>query len=379
MLTFKDISSIRGTGKVPEYRDVFPPELKNYYDDRLVKLLGEAGVAIGNLNSYARIVPNPDLLIVPLLLREALSSSRIEGTQATALDIVKRDAGVELSGKIQEESLEVINHREATYLGLKLLKRLPLVSRVTKKMHKRLLQEVRGDIKRPGDFREGPNVVARREAVDSIIYLPPPAKKVDELMTGLERYINQNANAPSLLKCAAIHYEFEAIHPFADGNGRLGRVLIPLFLLKEGVLEYPLLYISGYLLKNRDEYYNLLLKVTTDEDWKSWLLFFLRGAKEQAEKSRELLEEIYSLFRRYQDRAGKEIKSPYIRKLVEATFTHPGITGSKAKDILGCTHNTAMSLLRELAKLDLLVEDKNKKRDIPFYNAPLIEFLEKAG
>lgn len=371
---------MQGKERVPEYKEeIFPPNLEGCYNNSLVKLLGVAGVAIGNLNSYAHIVPNPDLLIVPLLLREALSSSQIEGTQATALDIVKRDAGVELSGKMQEEALEVINHREATYLGLKLLKELPLINRVTKKMHKRLLRGVRGEIKRPGSFREGPNVVAKGRTIDSVIYLPPDAKRVSNLMAKLEKYINQDDdNINPLLKCAVMHYEFEAIHPFADGNGRLGRVLIPLFLLKEKVLEHPLLYTSGYLLRNREEYYELLLRITTEEDWESWLFFFLTGIKEQAEKSRKLLEKIYSLFREFQDKAAKEIKSPYIRKLVELTFTHPGITANKAKRRLGCTHHTAISLLRELTDLDLIVEDKSKKRGIPFYNAPLISFLEEA-
>lgn len=380
MLTEEQIKSIRGKGKVPEYKNIFPPDVSEIYDNELVTLIGEANRAIGNLNSYARIVPNPDLLIGPMLLREALASSRIEGTEATARDIVQHDAGIKLSPKIKGEALEVINHRESTKLGLYLLdkKGLPLVNRVIREMHKKLMFGVRGEKRRPGGFREGSNAVARKDDIDSIIFLPPPADKVEDLMKKFEEYLNEeNSDIDTILRCAMAHYEFEAIHPFADGNGRLGRVLISLFLIKENVLEYPLLYMSGYLLRKRSSYYKSLLEITTNEDWKAWLSFFLQGVKEQALKSRAILERIYNLYKEDKKIVEENIKSVYAVQLVEAIFMFPVITASKAYKLLKSRHYTAMNILREMTRLGLLKTDIKQKRNIPFYNEKLIILLEE--
>ncbi|XOB40088.1 MAG: Fic family protein [Candidatus Nealsonbacteria bacterium] len=382
MFTEEQIKSIRGKEIVPEYKNIFPPTLSRLYSNELVSLIGEANRAIGNLNSYARIVPNPDLLIGPMLLREALASSRIEGTEATARDIVQHDAGIKLPPKIRGEALEVINHRESTKLGLYLLdkKGLPLVNRVIKEMHKKLMFAVRGEMRRPGEFREGSNAVARKNDIDSIIFLPPPADKVEGLMKNLEKYLNEkNSDIDTILRCAIAHYEFEAIHPFADGNGRLGRVLISLFLIKERVLEYPLLYLSGYLLREKDLYYKALLEITTQENWGLWFKFVLRGVKEQALRSRNILERIYSLYKKDKDIVENNIKkSIYAPRLVEKIFMFPVITGTQASKLLRSRHTTAMNLLKEMTKLGLLKSDIRKKRNIPFYNERLIALLEEA-
>lgn len=377
MISEKEISAVRGKGTVPEYRDIFPPNISNIYDDELVSLIGEANRAISNLNSYARIVPNPDLLIGPMLLREAISSSRIEGTQATVRDILRQDVDIELPGKVRAEAREIVNHREATKLGLLMLEELPISNRMLKGMHKRLMYRVRGEAKRRGDFRMGSNAVATENTVDSIRFLPPPASEVENLMFRLEEYINQpSPKIDPLIRCALIHYEFEAIHPFADGNGRLGRVLISLFLIKESVLEYPLLYLSGYLLRERKLYDALLLRITTKEGWKPWLEFFLRGIKEQALGSKEILERIYSLHRRYEDITHERIKSRYAIRLVELIFKRPIITAPRVARSLGVRHTTAMSLLKKMANLGLLRVDTTKKRNIPFYNEELITLVE---
>ncbi|MFH1822513.1 MAG: Fic family protein [Patescibacteria group bacterium] len=379
MLKEEQVSLIRGKGKVPEYRDNFPPELKNVYDNELVNLIGEANLAIGNLNSYARLVPNPDLLVGPLLLKEALASSRIEGTEATARDIVEHDAGIKLSPILTGRVLEVINHREATKLGLDLLDKqgFPLVNRVIKDIHKKLLLKVRGEIRRPGEFRIGSNAVARGEDTDSFIYLPPPADKVDFLMANLEKYLNdKDSDINKIVRCAIVHYEFEAIHPFADGNGRLGRVLISLFLIKEGVLEYPLLYMSGYLLREKDAYYKALLEITKQENWAAWLKFFLLGIKEQATKSRVILEKIRSLYEEADNVVKEKVKkSIYAHQLVIEVFKSPVITGSQVVKILRCEHPTAMTLLRKMVEIGVLNVDPKNRRDIPFYNEKLIKLL----
>lgn len=381
MLTEEQIKSIRGKGRFPEYTKIFPPDLSKIYDNELVALIGEANRAVGNLNSYARIVPNPDLLIGPMLLREALASSKIEGTQATARDIVQHDAGIKLPPQMKGEALEVINHRESTKLGLNLINKggLPLCNRVIKEMHKRLVLGVRGATRRPGEFREGSNAVATGDDIDSIIFLPPPADTVEDLMKKFEEYLNtKNSDIDTILRCALSHYEFEAIHPFADGNGRLGRVLISLFLIKEKALEYPLLYMSGYLLRERNSYYKSLREITTNEDWKSWLRFFLQGVKEQALRSRSILEKIYNLYKEDKKIIEDNIKTVYAVRLVEKIFMFPVITASTAYKLLRSRHYTAMNILRKMTKLGLLKVDAEKKRNIPFYNEKLIALLEEA-
>jgi Fic family protein len=378
MIEEKGIISIRGKGVVPEYRNIFPPDLKKFYDDEMVSLIGEANREIGNLNSYARLVPNPSLLIGPMLLREALFSSRIEGTEATARDIIQQDAGIELPRRTRGEVWEVINHREATRLGLKLLANLSLSNRAIKRMHKRLMYRVRGEKKRHGEFRAGSNAVATGDTAESIIFLPPPANKVANLMGELENYLNQrNSKVDALIRCALAHYEFEAIHPFADGNGRIGRVLISLFLIKEKILEHPLLYLSGYLLRNKNDYYSSLLKITTNDEWKSWIRFFLQGIREQALRSRSILEEIYSLHQHHRKTVESSIQSRHGPRLVELAFKFPAITASKVARSLDVKHATAMSLLKRMTKLGLLSQDRSKKRDIPFYNEQLVRLLEK--
>lgn len=382
MLKEEKIQSLRGKGIVPEYSEnIFPPNVGGIYDNELVTLIGEANRAIGNLNSYAKIVPNPDLLIGPMLLREALASSKIEGTLATARDIVEHDAGIKLSSQITGEVLEVINHREASRLGLELITKggLPIVNRVIKPMHERLMHKVRGKELRLGCFREGSNaIIATKGDLEEILYLPPVANKLESLMSRLEEYLNKrNPEIDTILRCAISHYEFEAIHPFADGNGRLGRVLISLFLIEQKVLEYPLLYMSGYLLRERSLYYKTLLDVTKNEDWKSWLKFFLRGVKEQATKSRAILERIYGLYKADKKVVDENIKSIYALRLLEQIFISPVVTAAMISKSISCEHSIAMTILKKMAKLEILKEDKEKKRNVPFYNDKLISLLDE--
>ena len=253
----------------------------------------------------------------------------------------------------------------------------PLVNRIIKDIHKKLLLNVRGEARRLGEFRIGSNAVARSEDPDSFIYLPPPADRVELLMAELEKYLNnKNSNINKIVRCAIAHYEFEAIHPFADGNGRLGRVLISLFLIKEKVLEYPLLYMSGYLLRQKDAYYKALLEITKQEDWATWLKFFLLGIKEQAIKSRAILEKIRSLYEEADKIVKEKVKkSIYARQLVIEIFKSPVITGSQVVEILHCEHPTAMTLLRKMVEIGVLNVKPKDKRNIPFYNEKLIDLL----
>lgn len=381
-ITEKDIEELRISGKIPIYKHGFPPEIINLYDDELVTLLGSANRSIGNINSYAKLVPNPDLLISPMLLKESLASSVIEGTQATEIDVIMDEAGEDLTPTLRLNTQEVINHREATRLGQKLIKQgEPIFSRTLKQIHHRLLSGVRGANLRRGEFREGSNIVTSEGTIDTAIYIPPRAEEVVGLMDKLDQYINEalpERKEDPLIKAALIHHEFEAIHPFADGNGRLGRTIISLYLLKQGVLEYPLLYVSGYLERNRNDYFNKLLEITTKGKRKEWIHFFLAGIEEQANRSRSILEEIYKLYKEHLAIVRANISAGYVPQLVEYIFKRPGMKAPDVAKELKITHATALQALRKMSELGILQTLPQKRRNIPFYNSQLLDILRKS-
>jgi len=379
MLTQDDIEKLRKSG-VPAYKDLFPPGTTGIFTDEIVGLIGEANRAIGNLNSYARIIPNPDLLIWPLLLTESLASSKIEGTQASVKDVLRKDANLGTfppSIDVQE----VVNYREATKLGVKLLDTLPISERLVKQVHERLMRGVvRGAEKRIGEYRVGQNAIGTEGDLTNIKYLPPPASSVNEKMSRFFVYTNDNSMSyDKLVRCAFMHYEFEAIHPFADGNGRVGRLLITLYLLKEGVLKYPLIYPSAYFLHHKERYSDLLMKITTEEAWINWLKFFLDGIKEQAYKSESLIEKIDNLYQEARETVRVNSQSMHADKLVELVFKRPILLAPQVAESLDVNHQTAISLLRKISQLGIVNFDINKKKNIPFLNSKLINLLENAS
>ena len=378
MLTVEIVRKLKKQG-VPTYKEICPPKTEGLFDDKIVGLIGQANRAIGNLNSYARIIPNPDLLIWPLLLKEALASSKIEGTEASVKDILRKDVNLKTSAR-ETDVQEVINHREATKVGLSLLKKLPISERLVKQVHARLMRGiVRGARKRAGEFRQGQNAIATLGEPRTIKYLPPPPKEVSSAMHKLFLFVNdEEILYDKLVCCAFAHFEFEAIHPFADGNGRVGRLLITLFLLKEKILKYPLIYTSGYFLRYKEKYDNCLLRITKHGDWKGWLEFFLRGLTEQAKKSEALIEKIDKLYQGTRDIVRLNSQSVHADKLVELVFIKPIILAPMVAKILNVSHRTAISLLRKFSELGVLSFDSGKKKNIPFVNSKLIRLLESA-
>ncbi len=378
MLTDKDIRELKRRG-TPSYLHLFPPDTQGLFTDKVVGLIGEANRAVGNLNSYARIIPNPDLLIWPLLLKESLASSKIEGTQASVKDILRKDVNLGTSAR-DIDVREVINYREATKLGLSLLNKLPLSERLIKGVHGRLMAGmVRGAEKRTGDYRQGQNAIGTEGILDEIKYLPPPALEVPQLMQNLFTFINNDTLVyDKLVRCAFIHYEFEAVHPFADGNGRVGRLLITLYLLKERVLRYPLIYPSAYFLHYKERYADCLLKITTQGDWTGWLTYFLQGIVEQAGRSERLIEEIDSIYQGAKEAVRQNMQSVHAEKLVELVFRRPIVLAPEVSRELMVNHQTAISLLRRLSQLGVLTFNPKTKKNIPFINSKLIDLLENA-
>lgn len=374
MLTESEIQKIRKN--TPSYKRIFPPRTEGLFSDELVGLVGEANREIGNLNSYARIIPNADLLIWPLLLKESLASSKIEGTHASVKDVLKKEANIRTVSSAVDVQ-EVVNYREATKLGWKMIETMPISGRMLKDIHRRLMQgEVRGKEKRIGEYRVGQNAIGKDK--EHLKFIPPPPQEVPELMGDLEKYINDKKLAyDKLVRSALMHYEFEAVHPFADGNGRVGRVLMILYLLKENALKYPLIYPSSYFLRHKVEYETRLLNITTKGDWRGWLIFFMKAIIEQSLASARLIENIDALYQGSLETARLRTQSNHAAKLIEIVFQKPIIEAPIAARMLGVEHATAMSLLRRFVHVGILTVDKGKKKNIPFYNSRLINLLER--
>src|SRR5437764_6784489 len=239
-----------------------------------VYLLDGASRAVSTLAGVGETLPNPHLLIQPFVRREAVLSSRIEGTQASISDVFRFEATGSSQGA--GDVVEVFNYVAALELGLELLDALPICTRLTNRVHGRLLQGVRGQETRPGELRDTQVWIgAPGTPIEQARFVPPPPGSVPDLLADLERFGNEDVIIPPLVHCAMAHYQFEAIHPYVDGNGRVGRLLITLFLRTRGILPTPLLYLSAYFERNRQEYYDRLRAVSTAGDWETWIRFFL--------------------------------------------------------------------------------------------------------
>lgn len=333
-----------------------PPRIKGGYSHEFTNLVGSANRAIGRLDGLSMVLPNPKLLSAPFLRKEAVQSSSIEGTQATLEDVYKHELSVEEHPRAESDVREVVNYINAMELGLGLLKELPISIRLAKEIHSRLLQGVRGQDQRPGEFRIIQNYIAPPGApIEEASYIPPEPKLVPKLMSDWEIYVNdESAKDDPLVKCGLMHYQFEAIHPFRDGNGRVGRLLITLFLYSRGLITYPILYPSGYFEENRDNYYSALRGVSERGDWMTWLKFFLEALKTQAELSRDKGEKILALSKNYEDNVRMSLSSRHAIKMVELIFVNPFITADYAAKRLRVPHQTAARILKQFVGLGFL-------------------------
>ena len=248
----------------------------------LVSILSKADLAIGRLDGVGRTLPNPDLFVAMYVRKEAVLSSQIEGTQSSLDDLL----AFELDGtstRLPDDLEEVVNHVAAMNYGLERLKTLPLSLRLIREIHGRLLEGVRGSAKEPGEFRRSQNWIGPPGALlADAAYVPPPPTELMETLGDLEEFLNEPGDLPALVHAALAHAQFETIHPFLDGNGRVGRLLITFMLVCCGVLHRPLIYLSYYLKRHRAEYYDRLTAVRLDGDWEGWLRFFLQGVSETA-------------------------------------------------------------------------------------------------
>ena len=300
-----------------------PPKIE--LDWALVNLLSKADRKLEKLSDAGQLLPNAHLLIRPLLIRrESVTSSRIENTQSGLEDLFFFEA-VETEPPPVSDVKEVINYIRAMEHGIERLEDLPISYRLICEIHEILMQGVRDENATPGLMRTSQNWIGGNTPMDAT-YVPPPVPEMKQCFSDLEKYIHSNAQEPALIQCALVHYQFEAIHPFVDGNGRIGRLLITFMLLEKKLLSQPLLYLSDFFERYREEYYRLLLNVSQKGDWKAWLTFFLNGVRQQSEDALSTIQKLLDLQNQYKEIAVGRRVPKVVNRLIDYLFASPVIS-----------------------------------------------------
>lgn len=328
-------------------------------------LLSEADMAVGRLSGLGEVIPNPHLLIRPYARREAVLSSKIEGTRSEYEDAVlfEIDPDESKSG----DADEVNNYIQALNHGLGRLDHLPFSGRLIREIHTHLLATGRGQHRAPGAFRRnqvwiGPEGMG----IEGATYVPPPVPQMTEAFHQLEQCMNQPPALPTLVRLAMVHYQIEAIHPFEDGNGRIGRLLIVFMLCKEQVLSQPLLYLSAYFEKHRQMYYRLLLEVSTKGAWNDWIAFFLNGVIAQSNDAIMRAKKLTELRDQYHQTLHDARASAAVHQLIDQLFERPATRATMIASGLQVKHQTAMKYLRILERQGIVEEITGRSRDMVF-------------
>ncbi|MDE2860333.1 MAG: Fic family protein [Chloroflexota bacterium] len=322
---------------------------------QLMRSLEEAVSAVANLAGVGETMQNPQLLIGPFVRREAVLSSRIEGTQASISDLFRYEA----SGRSRPggDVREVANYVEALEKGLELLEDLPISLRLNNQLHTVLMRGVRGGENRPGELRDGQVWIGPPgTSIQEARYIPPPADLVRDLLSDWERFANESNSLPALFQCAMMHYQFEAIHPYRDGNGRIGRLLIPLFLCERGVLPKPLLYLSAYFERDRSDYYDQLFRVSATGDWETWIVYFLRGVAEQARDAQARVRQVRELQEQKRQVLLQRRESANALRLLDEVFARLVVTAVEVSRLLDITPAGARRILERLVGAGVLEE-----------------------
>lgn len=326
------------------------------------KLLAEANRLLGELNAFSQIVPDVDFFITMHILKEATTSSRIEGTKTNMQEALVKEE--DINPEKRDDWAEVQNYIKAINTSIKDLEKLPLSNRLIKNTHKTLLAGVRGKHKVPGDFRTSQNWIGA--TLKDAVFIPPHHSEVTELMSDLEKFINNDEHhIPHLIKIAIVHYQFETIHPFLDGNGRLGRLLITLYLVSNNVLKKPALYLSDFFEKNKNYYYDNLMTVRLTSNLVQWVKFFLVGVIETSKESIQVFKDIIALKTEIETnrlpKLGSRIENA--QQLIKQLFQIPITDAKQVSELLGISPSTANRLINELIELKILSELTGYKRN----------------
>ena len=353
--------------------DPLPPEFA--YTRELAAVLSRADHALGGLGGLGRFLPNPDLLIRPFIRREAVLSSRIEGT-VTRLDQLLLFEAASDPAEAGDDMAEVLNYVAALDFGLEQLAAgVPIGLWLLRGIHQRLMSGVRGESKRPGEFRECSVLIGRTHRYEDARFVPPGYQSVEPMMRELERYLRDPGESTVVVQIALAHYQFEAIHPFMDGNGRLGRLLITLLLCERGVLPRPLLYLSAYLEAHSTEYRDGLLAVSQTGNWAEWVAFIARGVAEQGNDAVDRAMRMLDLRENYRRRAQSAGKHVAVLRLIDELFASPAITIGGAERVMGVAYTTAQRHVAWMAGEGMLAEATGQSRNRVFMAPEIFRLL----
>jgi Fic family protein len=352
-----------------------PPKLA--YPEDLVLALSRADAALSELSGLGRHLPNPHVVIAPYVRREAVLSSRIEGTTTSLAELLLEEVAEGASERDPDDVREVRNYVIALEYGITRLRTLPLSLRLVRELHARLMKGVRGKSATSGEFRRSQNWIgAPRSTIETAVYVPPPPEELMETLGAWERFLHERDRLPDLVQCALIHEQFEAIHPFLDGNGRVGRLLITLFLVERRRLSQPLLYLSAYIEEHRREYYDGLQAVRTDGDWIGWLRFFLPGVEQIAREATARAGKLMELRERWMSRlAGNR----WATALIDALLANPYMSVARAQRLLRVSNPTARQAVSRLEKEGILTEITGRAWGRLYLARAVLKTVESAG
>jgi len=334
---------------------------------KFIQYIGAANRAVAKFDGFLQSIPNAQLLLSPLSIQEAVLSSKIEGTQATLEDVLKFEANPKKKIENYEDIQEIINYRKAMNMAVKKLEKLPLTSRLIKNIHKILLTGVRGEGKNPGNFRTGSVFIGKKGlGIEGASYIPPEPQNIERYFSELEKYIHFDEK-DSLVQLAIVHAQFEIIHPFWDGNGRTGRILMPLFLYYKQVLSSPMFYLSEYFELNRDEYYEKLQNISKNNDWEKWIEFFLVAVEKQSTKNIAKTQEI---LKSYNNLKKQIINIPTPKnsiKVLDFLFSMPVFDSRDFIKKTGIQKMSALRILNFLSDENVLTDDGEKRVKTYFF------------
>jgi Fic family protein len=355
-----------------------PPQPRLSMDDELVRGLSDADRALGRLDGVASVLPNADLFVAMYVRHEAVLSSQIEGTQSTLEDVLEFEADPRGADRVKDVK-EVVNYVHAMNHGLSRLKEFPLSLRLIREIHAELMHDVRGSERSPGEFRRSQNWIGPAGSIiDQAAFVPPPPHEMLAALGNFEKFLHDRTSLPVLIHCALAHAQFETIHPFLDGNGRVGRLLITLLLCERGVLSQPLLYLSYYLKARRAEYYDRLTAVRHDGNWESWIKFFLRGVFEVSQGATETARAILDLRERHRRLIAQKLTgSANGLRLLDFLFQSPIISIKMAEKHLDCSYVTAANLVQEMEQAGIVRETTGQQRNRRYRYEPYLNLFER--
>lgn len=370
------VTNLSGDSSYSSFKpNPLPPEPALVIDSNMVSKLVKANRELVKLDTAARFIPNTDLFISMYVRKEALISSQIEGTQCTLDEVL--DPEIDTNSNL--DVADVINYVHATNYSLERLKTLPLCCRLLREIHSELMQGVRGQEKNPGEFRASQNWISPANcSLKDARYIPPNKDDMIAAMSDLEKFMNENEDYDALIRIALIHYQFETIHPFLDGNGRIGRLMILLYLMEQKLLSYPVIYISYFLKKNQIEYYDRISEVRRSGNYEQWVIFFLEAVSAAAKDSLATIEQLSALHDKNIDLLPKtNRKKDNVRILFDYIEKYPIIDIRHTSQELDVSFNTVSNAIRKLQELGILTETTNSARNKVFAYSEYLDILKK--